>query len=64
MFFALVDRDREDLIANVCVGLADESGSNHGPYYVFESVNQCFPISPGDSGVNGCATCEFKGITS
>jgi hypothetical protein len=39
MFFAIVDRDRVKSITNACVRLADETGTLHGPYYVF-SVSQ------------------------
>ena len=40
MFFAIVDRERFAMsITNACVRLADETGTLHGPYYVF-SVSQ------------------------
>jgi len=39
MFFAVVDRDCVGSITNACVRLADETGTSHGPYYVF-SVSQ------------------------
>ena len=40
MFFAIVDRERFAMsVTNACVRLADESGTLHGPYYVF-SVSQ------------------------
>lgn len=39
MFFAIVDRDRVMSVTNACVRLADETGTLHGPYYVF-SVSQ------------------------
>lgn len=39
MFFAIVDRERVGSITNACIRLADETGTLHGPYYVF-SVSQ------------------------
>jgi hypothetical protein len=39
MFFAIVDRERVRSITNACVRLTDETGRQHGPYYVF-SVSQ------------------------
>ena len=39
MFFAIVDRGRVTSVTNACVRLADETGTRHGPYYVF-SVSQ------------------------
>jgi hypothetical protein len=39
MFFAIVDRERVGSITNACVQLTDQSGTLHGPYYVF-SVSQ------------------------
>jgi hypothetical protein len=39
MFFAIVDRARVTSITNACVRLAEETGTLHGPFYVF-SVSQ------------------------
>src|SRR5258706_1104354 len=39
MFFAIVDRGRVKSVTNACVRLGDETGTLHGPYYVF-SVSQ------------------------
>jgi hypothetical protein len=39
MFFAIVDRERVRSITNACVRLTDETGKQHGPFYVF-SVSQ------------------------
>ena len=39
MFFAIIDRERLRSITNACIRLVDETGTFHGPYYVF-SVSQ------------------------
>jgi hypothetical protein len=46
MFFAVVDRDRVKSITNACVRLADETGTFHGPYYVFSISQSALPGQP------------------
>ncbi len=51
MFFAIVDRDRFALsVTNACVRLADETGTLHGPYYVFSVSQSALPSQPWRSG--------------
>ena len=51
MFFAIVDRDRFAMsVTNACVRLADETGSVHGPYYVFSVSQLALPSQPWRTG--------------
>jgi len=50
MFFAIVDRERVQSITNACVRLADETGTFHGPYYVFSISQSALPSQPWRSG--------------
>jgi hypothetical protein len=51
MFFAIVDRDRFALsVTNACVRLADETGTLHGPYYVFSVSQSALPNQPWRTG--------------
>jgi hypothetical protein len=50
MFFAVVDRDRVTSITNACVRLADETGTFHGPYYVFSVSQSALPNQPWRTG--------------
>ena len=51
MFFAIVDRDRFAMsITNACVRLADETGTLHGPYYVFSVSQSALPRQPWRTG--------------
>ena len=51
MFFAIIDRDRFAMsTTNACVRLADETGSVHGPYYVFSVSQSVLPIQPWRAG--------------
>ena len=50
MFFAIVDRDRVASITNACVRLADETGTRHGPYYVFSVSQSALPSQPWRTG--------------
>jgi hypothetical protein len=50
MFFAIVDRERVESITNACVRLADETGSLHGPYYVFSVSRSALPKQPWRTG--------------
>ncbi len=50
MFFAIVDRDRVLSVTNACVRLADETGTLHGPYYVFSVSQSALPSQPWRSG--------------
>ncbi len=50
MFFAVVDRDRVQSITNACVRLADETGTLHGPYYVFSVSQSALPGQPWRTG--------------
>jgi hypothetical protein len=50
MFFAIVDRDRVGSITNACVRLADETGTLHGPYYVFSVSQSALPSQPWRTG--------------
>jgi hypothetical protein len=50
MFFAVVDRDRVGSITNACVRLADETGTVHGPYYVFSVSQSALPNQPWRTG--------------
>jgi hypothetical protein len=50
MFFAVVDRDRVKSITNACVRLADETGTFHGPYYVFSVSQSALPGQPWRTG--------------
>lgn len=50
MFFAVVDRDRVNSITNACVRLADETGTVHGPYYVFSISQSALPNQPWRTG--------------
>ena len=50
MFFAIVDRERVMSITNACVRLADETGTLHGPYYVFSVSQAALPDQPWRTG--------------
>ena len=50
MFFAIVDRDRVTSVTNACVRLADETGTLHGPYYVFSVSQSALPSQPWRTG--------------
>jgi hypothetical protein len=50
LFFAIVDRDRVQSITNACVRLADETGTFHGPYYVFSVSQSALPNQPWRTG--------------
>ena len=50
MFFAIVDRERVNSITNACVRLADESGTLHGPFYVFSVSQSALPRQPWRTG--------------
>ena len=50
MFFAIVDRDRVTSVTNACVRLADETGTLHGPYYVFSVSQSALPNQPWRTG--------------
>lgn len=50
MFFAIVDRDRVESITNACVRLSDETGTLHGPYYVFSVSQSALPNQPWRTG--------------
>ena len=50
MFFAIVDRDRVGSINNACIRLADETGTLHGPYYVFSVSQSALPGQPWRTG--------------
>jgi hypothetical protein len=50
MFFAIVDRDRVTSITNACVRLADETGTVHGPYYIFSVSQAALPNRPWRTG--------------
>ena len=50
MFFAIVDRERVGSITNACVRLSDESGTLHGPYYVFSVSQSALPNQPWRTG--------------
>ena len=51
MFFAIVDRDRVGSVTNACVRLADETGTLHGPYYVFSVSQSALASQPWRTGV-------------
>jgi hypothetical protein len=50
MFFAIVDRERVLSVTNACVRLADETGTFHGPYYVFSVSQAALPSEPWRTG--------------
>ena len=50
MFFAVVDRERVTSITNACVRLGDETGTLHGPYYVFSVSQSALPGQPWRTG--------------
>ena len=50
IFFAIVDRERVMSITNACVRLADETGTLHGPYYVFSVSQAALPNQPWRTG--------------
>jgi hypothetical protein len=50
MFFAIIDRDRVTSITNACVRLADETGTVHGPYYIFSVSQAALPNRPWRTG--------------
>ena len=50
MFFAIVDRERVRSITNACVRLVDETGTVHGPYYVFSVSKSALPGQPWRTG--------------
>ncbi|NOT03565.1 MAG: hypothetical protein HOP27_03085 [Anaerolineales bacterium] len=50
MFFAIVDRERVGSITNGCIRLADESGTLHGPYYIFSISQSALPTQPWRTG--------------
>lgn len=50
IFFAIVDRERVPSVANACIRLADETGSVHGPFYVFSISQSALPTQPWRTG--------------
>ncbi|HZM24266.1 MAG TPA: hypothetical protein VFC02_21145 [Anaerolineales bacterium] len=50
MFFAIVDRGRVMSVTNACVRLADETGTIHGPYYVFSVSQSALSSQPWRTG--------------
>jgi hypothetical protein len=50
MFFAIIDRDRLKSITNACIRLADETGTHHGPYYVFSVSQSALASQPWRTG--------------
>ena len=50
MFFAIVDRDRVTSITNACIRIAEETGSLHGPFYVFSVSQAALPSQPWRTG--------------
>jgi len=51
MFFAIVDRDQFPMsITNACVRLTDETGTVHGPYYVFSVSRSVIKSQPWRTG--------------
>ena len=50
MFFAIVDRERVMSITNACIRLTDETGTLHGPYYVFSVSQSALPTQPWRTG--------------
>lgn len=50
MFFAIIDRDRIPSITNACMRLADETGTLHGPFYVFSVSQAALPQQPWRTG--------------
>jgi hypothetical protein len=50
MFFAIVDRSLVKSITNACIRLSDESGTLHGPYYVFSISQSALPHQPWRTG--------------
>jgi len=50
MFFAVVDRDRVKTVTNACVRLEDETGTFHGPFYVFSVSRASLPDRPWRTG--------------
>ena len=50
MFFAIVDRGRVMSVTNACVRLADETGTFHGPYYVFSVSQSALASQPWRTG--------------
>ena len=48
--FSIVDRERVMSITNACVRLADETGTLHGPYYVFSVSQTALPSQPWRTG--------------
>ena len=50
MFFAIVDRDRVGSVTNACVRLADQTGTIHGPFYVFSISQSALPSQPWRTG--------------
>jgi hypothetical protein len=50
MFFAIVDRVRVPSVTNACIRVADETGTVHGPYYVFSVSRSALPLGPWRTG--------------
>ena len=50
MFFAIVDRDRVGSVTNACVRVTDETGTTHGPFYVFSVSQSALPNQPWRTG--------------
>ena len=50
MFFAIVDRAQVPSVANACIRLADETGTIHGPFYVFSVSAAALPTQPWHTG--------------
>ncbi len=50
MFFAVVDRDRVASVANACIRVTDETGTQHGPFYVFSVSRSILPDRPWRTG--------------
>jgi hypothetical protein len=50
MFFAIIDRERLRSITNACIRLVDETGTLHGPYYVFSVSQSALASQPWRTG--------------
>lgn len=50
MFFAIIDRARLRSITNACIRLMDETGTLHGPYYVFSVSQSALASQPWRTG--------------
>jgi hypothetical protein len=50
MFFAIIDRNRLKSITNACVRLEHETGTLHGPFYVFSVSKSALASQPWRTG--------------